>query len=104
MTKPTRGPWEVFQSANRGKAVQISVPLDATENAGEYIATCMGANRKANAQLIAAAPELLEALAQTIESLEYAVRVLQAPTRSHIRETLEQAKQALNKAKGVTND
>lgn len=60
--KHTPGPWEVFHSAARGTPIQVSVPIEAPMNGGEFICMPMGERRIANAHLIAAAPELLEAL------------------------------------------
>lgn len=52
-TKHTPGPYHITKASNGGLAVQ------AQDN--EVIARCFGENKKANARLIAAAPELLEA-------------------------------------------
>jgi hypothetical protein len=68
----------------------------------------LGANRNeemaANARLIAAAPEMLEALETALSSLEYAARVLEAPEKSAFRETIEDARSAIAKAKGQSNE
>lgn len=55
---------------------------------------------EANAALIAAAPEMLEALENALESLKYSVMVLQAPEKSTMRETITEIESVLKKARG----
>ena len=51
--KPTPGPWELWGHAN---------PSQVISSPAGFVAQTLGNNDKANARLIAAAPELLEAL------------------------------------------
>lgn len=85
-TKHTPGPWMIFQSGNIGSA-EVRTPVHlviASGNVkGENIETAM-----ANARLIAAAPELLEALDNLVNTPE--VRI----------EDMQQARAALAKARG----
>jgi hypothetical protein len=55
---------------------------------------------RANMRLIAAAPELLEALQSCVGSLLYAVDDLEAPENSMMRDNLAFALQTIKKAKG----
>ena len=64
-SKHTDGPW-VLDGHNMSSIIRCTVPRghpDAKHTCGDYetIADCKGDNWKANARLIAAAPELLEA-------------------------------------------
>ena len=66
--KPTPGPWEAERIYN-------SNCFDITCECGFFIATCHDcvrgeSNAEANARLIAAAPELLEALAEVVNAAD----------------------------------
>ena len=98
MTKHTDGPWNVSKIGNNYDQYMIYAEDD---QAGCNIAT--GINGEANAYLIAAAPDMLEALKECVtqegaccfarDSKEYMKRRLNAIT--------EMAEAAINKAKGV---
>lgn len=78
----TPGPWEVFDEIN----------VRAVNGINRYICTCSG-NARANAHLIAAAPDLLAALEAVVEdfgSHNLSVR------------TINTMIAAIDKAKGIT--
>lgn len=67
-SKHTPGPW-VIDGHNMSSIIRCTAPKghpDAKHVCGDYetIADCKGDNWKANARLIAAAPDMLEALRQ----------------------------------------
>jgi hypothetical protein len=71
MTKHTPGPW-TLDGHNLSSVIRCTVPRghpDAKHTCGDYetIAECGGDNWKANARLIAAAPDMLEALRTIVE-------------------------------------
>ena len=94
MGKYTPGPWIIaIRGTARGEPVPIISALPPTR--GEKlmpVAMCEGDNTQANAHLIAAAPELLEALEEMIKGVE------------EYDETagLSKARAAIAKAKGET--
>ena len=77
MSTHTPGPWEAFEAKDEHGDATIGIRGD-----GEFIATmdlvsinggpyCLPVRGNANARLIAAAPELLEALRKVIEWLDF---------------------------------
>ena len=70
-TKHTPGPWclDGFNTSSVIKCVTHKGHHDAKHLSGDYvnIARCDGENWKANAHLIAAAPELYEVLSEAME-------------------------------------
>lgn len=66
---------------------------------GDFHTAC-SIQRKEDARLIAAAPDLLAALREGAESLHYAIDALQAPERASIRDTLAIMLAAVAKAEG----
>lgn len=81
-TKHTAGPWEVYNE----------IDVRAVNGINRHICTCSG-NARANAHLIAAAPDLLQALEAVVEDLgshNLAVR------------TINTLIAAIDKAKGIT--
>jgi hypothetical protein len=73
MTKHTPGPW-TLDGHNLSSVIRCTVPRghpDAKHTCGDYetIAECGGDNWKANASLIAAAPDMLEALKAARDAL-----------------------------------
>jgi hypothetical protein len=91
-TKHTQGPWHT------GKNGQ---PLDEFGNAilpaRADLSYKNGVAREANARLIAAAPDLLEALEEIAAQIE--TIYVNNPTRE-LFDVLEQARVAINKARG----
>jgi hypothetical protein len=99
-TKHTPGPWTIvstvahpFAVVADGKQVAVAQSAQATIQAPE---------RAANARLIAAAPELLEANIKAIEVLTWA-EAAGLPVQEHIqlREHLQQVRAAIAKATGT---
>ena len=95
-TEHTQGPWQVHYShANKNLA-------SVTDRNREPIAPCVGENAEANARLIAAAPELLEALRATRSNL-YAALVAMTETEKTAPKAwaaMESAYLAISKAEG----
>lgn len=106
MSKHTPGPWNLFNTAeiftNLG-AVNAE-GIEATSNDGWMIADCdMGglslSEIKANAMLIAAAPDLLEALEVMIE---FVANVHANKAQTICYSEMDKARAAIAKAKGET--
>ena len=89
-SKFTPGPW-LFSSYKSGNSVIV---IDGKEF---DVATVNYPNRDANAHLIAAAPELYEAL-------EFLLTCKHGEFCDHYREAERKAKAALAKARGESND
>ena len=74
MTQHTPGPWmivaagDIVRAEPHGKFVAWTRSDPSKETLDGYFATDMAENTKANARLIAAAPELLEALHQLLSA------------------------------------
>lgn len=88
-TKHTPGPWRLW-----GKADPSQVISDATG----FIAQTLGGNDEANARLIAAAPELLEALKNLDEAYCRSGGPLTRAERNEDRKRLIAARAAIAKA------
>lgn len=69
MTEYTPGPWEAIARTNAH--IEIEAPYQSGYSA-KKVATCSITNCKANARLIASAPELLEALNEAVADLDVA--------------------------------
>jgi hypothetical protein len=107
ITIHTPGPWLRSKS---GKTFQIVAGSDGNGDPNELVATVnpIGYNceyepcdeTKANARLIATAPDLLDALQVCIDSFEEMIGISDfgSPTESDF--PLKQAREALRKAKG----
>lgn len=96
-TKHTPGPWILHGALARIEDVNgrlLAVPVFQSQN---DTGTTYGSNENlANAKLIAAAPELLEALKETLFLLQgYAVQYGHAPT---LDKKIKTAKEAIKKA------
>lgn len=91
MSEFTNGPWESIIGTSSGKEV-----VAPNANKGKYrIARCGGPDRDANSALIAAAPDLYEAIKSCLNFMEN--------TESELGISLEsadQARAALAKARG----
>jgi hypothetical protein len=86
MSKHTPGPWTVGDSGGYLNQMKIEPAIGVVYGAGEEI--------QANAHLIAAAPELLEALQELKEEL------FQHAEGNYLRPFLDKAEAAIAKAKG----
>lgn len=86
-TKHTPGPWQVLPPKEGQPSITIAIP----SNDAVYVA---GSTKEANARLIAAAPELLEALEAMVE--------MYGPRGSNIiwDGPIPLAQEAINKARG----
>ncbi len=102
----TQGPWKAIEHDRSIKDYQHFCIHNEGNGQGETVIATLQANRcwniplEQNARLIAAAPELLEALKQAITSLEWAAKILQVPVKSAYREDIASAISAINKAEG----
>lgn len=91
----TAGPWDVVFDRDDRRSLRVSAP------GGKYIAVCVErgslirdqAEFEANARLIAAAPELLDALEEVVTDLQFS----EAPQH---RNLVTLARAAIAKAKG----
>lgn len=68
--KHTPGPWRVAENGFFAMAVETSSGINITHEAG-YGTRISGPEKEANARLISAAPELLQALKESVPHLEY---------------------------------
>ena len=100
MSKYTKGPWEAAKSKD----------LNTRIYAGDETVCVMGKgtdedredykNYKANSQLIAAAPELLEALEALVPYFDFIDREHDAPDMPVSIEAIQRAELVIKKAKG----
>ena len=91
MSKHTSGPW----TAHSTKSFYVFGPASLSEQAGlDYGPFVCNASSQANARLIAAAPELLEALSDAVST---------QPSDSPIKWVIR-ARAAIANATGVEND
>ena len=97
MKQHTPGPWAISDNM---RGIDNLLVAGVTSNA-EPIANCgIGKTGKANARLIAAAPDLLACLIDAVRSLEFAAPIIEAPENSAYRETIADARAAIAKATG----
>lgn len=89
MSKHTKAPWKVVENGDRMAGV-MSGNNWVTYKAGQDRMTTE--ELEANANLIAAAPDLLEALAWMVEHCE--------PRLDHAPDCIRSAKRAISKARG----
>lgn len=96
-SKHTPGPWKYdFQSVDREWAI-------VTNPYGLIVANVNADSRQtANARLIAAAPDLLEALEQIMPSIEDNDSITASQIRHVYADALNAARAAIAKAKGTT--
>ena len=98
-TQHTTGPWK-RRTLQSQPIVSTGWHIEGED--GASLAIVLGdksAELQANARLIAAAPDLLEALEAAVGTIEYALQALEAPDKCHARDVLEEARAAINKAK-----
>lgn len=75
MSGHTPGPWDDVHRPRQGRRLHIGVvAVDDVANDSFFIASCPGPDGKANARLIAAAPELLAELIALRKRFQNAVR------------------------------
>lgn len=100
----TPGPWKVYHPISTAESLGIDAASgESVVVWGERHEGIIGERREANARLIAAAPELLEALRFCIPALEWSVaNSPSAVRRSSARSDLEIARAAIAKATGET--
>jgi predicted MarR family transcription regulator len=91
MNKHTPGPWVVYDDSNDGKTNRIEIAAWGKTVARIYHS--VPAEDLPNARLIAAAPDLLEALKDTLQLLEVYCGDFEEATR-------KQARAAIAKAEG----
>lgn len=67
MSEHTKGPWAAQDGLSAGREV---IAIGATNKLKRRVASCGGPDRDANALLIAAAPDLLEAARSTLNAID----------------------------------
>ncbi len=86
MSKHTKGPWTAADALPETNSSMERIPIEAPDNPEatciseeyngcKYVAHCFGPDREANARLIAAAPDLLEALRLAVATI-HKLRIL----------------------------
>ena len=98
MSEFTKGPW--IRSVNANGCVFVT-HSDMRRNGGHIIASTIGKDEVANANLIAAAPDMLEAFEELILdiSINHSIS-LKNMIGGSTREALNKALEAIAKAKG----
>jgi hypothetical protein len=91
MTTHTPGNWKVHTEGEKTGIL--------TENNVEHLATCYGFRKEGNARLMAAAPELLEAL-KDAEFLLRKAGLMAGPMRDSFNRSASDAREAIAKAEG----
>ena len=100
-TEHTPGPWICVHDHDK----HFIEPSDETPN-GDYIAYCSGQGdfspdvAAANGDLIAAAPELLDALIALVAEIEYLADSGVLPISAKNHKKISSAREAIKKAKG----
>ena len=99
MTKHTPGKWAIanYDDEIDGRKCAVVQPIYSQNNGGVVTAICPGIDRRANARLIAAAPDLLAALKWAVDQL---AEPLHGDGSSYGRQYLW-AKDAIAKARGT---
>lgn len=96
--KHTSGPWEVVDKSYSGVGILEGLPsVKVVDDELTVAQLCDTGNEEANAHLIAAAPELLEALQWMVEHDETNTSDLE---NAYFTKGLEKAKAAIAKAMG----
>ncbi len=104
LNKHTPAPWD-YMASNNSSLMLIETPIDHQNGGGIHIASLAGKNNpqtKANAQLIAAAPELLEDLKSLLNSLVTLANSPKTPLRisKELYGILEGKQTSIAKAEG----
>jgi hypothetical protein len=123
MGKHTPGPWEAFEGGRFGKDVVITSQSRIDNSKGSicemdiYFDGEHGEQQEANAHLIAAAPDLLEALESALKQMEHDIvkidsewgacrnleqMIQEIPSEEDVK-TILKARTAIAKAKGESN-
>ncbi len=97
-TKHTPGPWRVYRAPNGGPIIGIGGADGWGVTDPHFRLWNDGGEREANASLIAAAPDMLEALKENEKGL--AILAGQFPDHLGIRQDLERTRAAIAKAEG----
>ncbi|WP_444859219.1 hypothetical protein [Serratia sp. (in: enterobacteria)] len=106
--KGTPGPWELMKDDDELKVIQAG-SLEKGFGWKSYCNVCENVSGDANAKLIAAAPELLEALQETVKDLvAYQVKARNAARINNrwegvseaVQASIYKAREAINKALG----
>ena len=93
-TPHTPGPWKIH--TEKGKIGIL------TENNVDHLATCYGFRKEQNARLIAAAPDLLDAIAWIAKQAELSLRAFpNMPAKHDLIAIMDTARAAIAKAKGA---
>ncbi len=103
MAKHTPGPWRVISGTLGAVEAANGVQVANAEQTRPVRCAADHDERKANARLIAAAPELLEALKGALEALEFAAGSHEGPITEQERTdsaNLYRAHEAIAKAEG----
>ena len=101
-TSFTPGPWAAYDAGSKHRTLISSNCEDyaPTKNGGVFVAVAQGPDNRANARLIAAAPDLYAALEEvTAELAEFADITINGEADTHMTGMVERARAALSKAR-----
>lgn len=97
----TPGPWRVWEAGKESWEIcEPSNPNRQSHFANVRVGNMWGEEGKANARLIASAPELLEALKDLVSAEEQYVEDAKAQLDDPISDAVESARAAIAKAEG----
>lgn len=98
----TEGPWhtKLCEVQFRRPRLNDDYQIITNDKIVPAIVWEFGDTGRANAQLVAAAPELYDNLEQLVKQCSMASGALPEETRQKVLETIDQAKQTLAKARG----
>lgn len=104
MSKHTPGPWRVAECGTRGcwcRTIVADVPDILDDEDSDFHIISSGSLRKHNANLVAAAPELLDALTGALEMLE-TLQARGAQVSASGRSAMSSYRELIAKATGET--